>query len=72
MIDGIPAKDSVAKRIVLTYLLPFFAYSVKYIAVIIPIGADMPIESTTIYTVCTTVQYTVRDILVLLLHTSLN
>ena len=52
IIDGIPAKLSVANLIAFTNL-PFLAYSCKYIADKIPIGVAIAIESITVYNVVT-------------------
>ena len=52
IIDGIPAKLSVANLIAFT-TFPFLAYSCKYIADKIPIGVAIAIESITVYTVVT-------------------
>ena len=52
IIDGIPAKLSVANLIAFT-IFPFLAYSCKYIADKIPIGVAIAIESKTVYTVVT-------------------
>ena len=47
IIDGIPAKHSVANLIIST-ILPFLAYSWRYIADKIPTGVATPIEISTI------------------------
>ena len=52
IIDGIPAKLSVANLIAFT-IFPFLAYSCKYIADKIPIGVAITIERKTVYTVVT-------------------
>ena len=47
MIDGIPLNVSVVTRMMLTNLLPFLAYSVRYIAEPIPNGIDITSASAT-------------------------